>query len=115
MQHRLKPGLDARLAVEPEVHAVGADGRSNAHPDQIGVFAVARRDAVREQQAPVGDVGEPDAVLAVQAFDLAQRARAGRRGRELGQRGDGDRRGGVRDALRWLRRVSAVLQGGVGA
>lgn len=95
LQNRLDPSYEAILAVEPIVENIRANGRGNAHPDQIRVLALFRREAIREQETSVGDVGQPQTMFTVQPLDLVEGpGRGGSSGKKT-QGGDGDTGSGV--------------------
>lgn len=63
------------------------------------MLAVAGGDEVCEEETAIGDVGEAEAVLAVEAFGFGEGARGGGGCGEEFEGGDGDLGGGVGEAL----------------
>lgn len=81
--------------MEPVVDGVGADGRRHAHPDQVWVLAVLRRDAIGEEQTTVGQGRQTQTVFPVEPLDFVQRpGGTGGGGQEIESR-HGDGGGGV--------------------
>lgn len=95
LQNRLNPGHETILAVEQIVESIRANGGGDTHPDEIWVLALSRREAIREQETSVGNVGQSQTMLTAQPLDFIERPGGSAGSRKKTQGGDGDARSGV--------------------